>query len=135
MGRTRVILIDTHIVVWLALAPEKLSARARTAIDTARADGDGLAISAITLFELAMLADKGRIELAIGLESFLQEVESRLTVLPLTGRTCARAVQLSSAHSKDPADRLILATALNHGLPLLTADGKMRKGKLVRTIW
>ena len=80
------ILVDTHVVVWLAFAPGQLSRRARTAIDEARKQGDGLAISDITLLELAALASKSRIQLNISLESFLQEVEGRFVVLPITGR-------------------------------------------------
>ena len=70
------ILLDTHVVVWLAFDPSQLSKRARAAIDKARADGDGLAISDITLLELTTLASKGRIHLDISLESFLREVET-----------------------------------------------------------
>jgi PIN domain nuclease of toxin-antitoxin system len=86
-----VILVDTHVVVWLAFDQEKISRNARTAIDEARQNGDGLSISDISLLELATLASKGRIRLDISLESFLQEVESRFVVLPISGKACARA--------------------------------------------
>ena len=110
MGRSQVILVDTHIVLWLAFEKERLSNKARTAIDHARQKGDGLAIADITLLELAMLADKGRLQLEIGLESFLQEVESRFVVLPITGRACARALRLPGFRRwRDcPSRRLIL---------------------------
>lgn len=129
------ILADTHVVAWLAFEPKLISRAARAAIDAARHDGDGLAISGITLFELAMLAAKGRIRLSITVESFLREIESRFTVLPLTGRICARAIELPSFYPRDPADRLIAATALTEGLPLLTADRGILRSKVVRTIW
>ncbi|MGA2986334.1 MAG: PIN domain-containing protein [Terriglobia bacterium] len=61
--------MDTHVVVWLAFDPSRLSKKARTAIDNAREKGDGLAISDITLLELTTLASKGRIHLDISLES------------------------------------------------------------------
>jgi PIN domain nuclease of toxin-antitoxin system len=96
---------------------------------------NGLAISDIMLFELATLTSKGRIRLDISLESFLQEVESRFVVLPITGRVCARAIGLPPSYPKDPADRIIGATALVEGLFLLTADREIHKSKVLRTIW
>lgn len=129
------ILVDTHVVVWLAFDESRLSGKARAAIDKARRNGDGLAISDITLLELATLASKGRIRLAISLESFLQEVEARFVVLPISGRACARAIALPPAYPKDPADRIIGATALVEGLPLLTADRQILRSKALRTIW
>ena len=135
MGQAQVILVDTHVVVWLAFAQTEISTKARTAIDDERKNGDGLAISDITLFELANLESKGRIRLDISLESFLQEVESRFVVLPISARACARAMTLPATYPKDPADRIIGATALVEGLFLLTADRGIRRSKAVRTIW
>ncbi len=129
------ILVDTHVVVWLAFEQEQLSRKARAAIDDARKKGDGLAISDITLLELATLASKGRIHLDISLESFLQEVEARFVVLPISGRACARAIGLPATYPKDPADRIIGATALVEGLSLLTADREIRRFKVLHTIW
>jgi PIN domain nuclease of toxin-antitoxin system len=130
-----VIIVDTHVVVWLAFDQAQLSRKARTAIDDARKNAEGLAISDITLLELATLARKGRIRLDISLESFLQEIEARFVVLPITARACARAMGLPAAYPKDPADRIIGATALVEGLSLLTADREIRRSKVVQTIW
>jgi PIN domain nuclease of toxin-antitoxin system len=130
-----VILVDTHVVVWLAFDQNRISRKARSAIDEARKNADGLAISDITLLELATLATKGRIHLDISLESFLQEVESRFVVLPISGRACARAMALPETYPKDPADRVIAATALVEGLSLLTADRAIRRSRTVQTIW
>ena len=129
------ILVDTHVVAWLAFDQEQLSRKARAVIDEARRNGDGLAISDITLLELATLANKGRIQLDINLESFLQQVESRFVVLPISGRACVRAIGLPAAYPKDPADRIIGATALVEGLSLVTADREIRRSKALRTVW
>lgn len=129
------ILVDTHVVVWLAFDQHQISRKARIAIDNARKNADGLAISDITLLELATLASKGRIRLNISLESFLQEVESRFVVLPITGRACARAIGFPATYPKDPVDRIIGATALVEGLSLLTADREIRRSRAVQTIW
>ena len=134
MGRAQVIILDTHVVIWLAFDQAQLSRKARSAIDDARESG-GLGMSDITLMELATLTRKGRLRLDISLESFLQEIEARFIVLPITGRACARAVELPAAYPKDPADRIIGATALVEGLSLLTADREIRRSKAVHTIW
>jgi len=130
-----VILVDTHVVVWLAFDQDQISRKARSAIEEARNNADGLAISDITLLELAALASKDRIHLEISLESFLQEVEARFVVLPVTGRACARAIGFPASYPKDPADRIIGATALVEGLRLITADREIRQSKTVQTIW
>lgn len=109
------ILVDTHVVVWLAFGQDQLSPKARAAIDDARRNAAGLAISDITFLELATLASKGRILLNISLESFLQEVESRFVVLSMSDRVCARAMGLPGSYPKDPADRIIGATATGRG--------------------
>jgi len=130
-----VILLDTHIVAWLAFDSAQLSAKAREAIDAARNSGEGLAISDITLLELATLTSKGRLHLALSLESFLREVEARFIVLPISGHACVRALDLPARYPRDPADRIIGATALVEGLSLVTADRKIRHSRALRTIW
>ena len=129
------ILLDTHVVLWLAFAPDKISNNARTAIAEARKTASSLAISDITLWELAMFASKGRIGLDISVESLLQEVESRFVVLPISRQACTRALSLPATYPRDPADRIIGATALAEGLSLLTADSEIRRSNAIQTIW
>lgn len=129
------ILLDTHTVLWVKSDSGRLSSKARAAIEKARKDAEGLAISGITLLELATLARKGRIRLTISLESMLQEIEAQFVVLPISSRACARTLQLPASYPKDPADRLIGATALVEGLTLLTADKEILRSKAVPTIW
>jgi PIN domain nuclease of toxin-antitoxin system len=130
-----VILVDTHVVVWLAFAPDKISSNARSAIADARKNAISLAVSNITLWELAMVASRRRVDLGISPESFLEEVEARFVVLPITARACILTMTLPATYPKDPADRIIGATALAEGLSLLTADSEIRRSNAVQTIW
>lgn len=129
------IIVDTHVVVWLALEPSKISKKARAAIEEVRYRGEGLAISDMSLLEIAMVETKGRIRLNASLETFLTEVEARFVVLPITGRVCVRALALPANYPKDPADRIIAATALVEGVPLVTADADIQRSKALRAIW
>jgi PIN domain nuclease of toxin-antitoxin system len=135
VGQPAVILLDTHVVLWLALDPAKISKKARATIEDARKGGEGLAISDICLLEIATLERKNRIQLKPSLETFLAEVETRFTVLPITGRICVRAVSLPATYPNDPADRVIAATALVEGIPLVTADDDIRRSKALAVIW
>jgi PIN domain nuclease of toxin-antitoxin system len=129
------ILLDTHVVVWLALEPARISKKTRAAIEESRQRAEGLAVSDITLLEIATIENKGRIKLNASLEAFLSEVETRFIVMPMTGRICARALALPPTYPKDPADRVIGATALVEGVPLITADDGIRRSKALNTIW
>lgn len=129
------ILLDTHVVLWLLTDPVRLSKAARAAIDDVRRNGGGLAICGITLLEIATANLNGRISLTMSLESFLKDVEERFVVLPISARACARTLTLPAGYPKDPADRVIGATALVEGMGLVTADRVIRRAKVVRTIW
>src|SRR5260370_15848426 len=112
MGRSLLILVDTHVFVWLAFDQNQISTKARAAIDEARDRGVGLAISDMTLWEVGTLAIRGRIHLGISLESFLQQVETHFVVFPITVRAGARSMSFPTTYPKDPADRIIAATSL-----------------------
>jgi PIN domain nuclease of toxin-antitoxin system len=129
-----VIFLDTHVLIWMASDPKRLSKKAREAIREAR-ERTGVGIAAITLWELAWLAENGRIQIAGSVESFVRETSSRVIVEPITPEIAAFAVQLPSSFPKDPADRLISATAMAEGAALVTADERIRQSKVVRTIW
>jgi len=129
------ILLDTHVVLWLLGEPERISKNAQVAIDEARQNEDGLAVCGITLLEIATSYGKGRISLTMSIESFLRDVEERFVVLPISARACARTLTLPTSYPKDPADRLIGATALVEGMALVTADAAIRRARAVRTIW
>jgi PIN domain nuclease of toxin-antitoxin system len=122
-------------VVWLAQDYQRISIKARSAIEEARKKEDGLAISSITLLEVARLASRGRIKFVPDPESFLSEVERRFVVLPITSNIAMQAFDLPATYPKDPVDRVIGATALVEDLPLITAECDIRQSKAVPTIW
>jgi PIN domain nuclease of toxin-antitoxin system len=135
MGRPILILLDTHVVIWIAMNPAKISKNARVAMDQARQENAGIAISDMTLLELARLSSTGQVHFNTSLEAFLSEVERRFVVLPMNGRICVQAFDLPAGYPKDPADRIIGATALVEGLRLITADRAIRNSRGLSTIW
>jgi PIN domain nuclease of toxin-antitoxin system len=135
MGRSLLILLDTHVVIWLVAGDPKLSKRAEQAIDDARLGVAGLAISDFTLYEITLASRKKRIDVHISVESLLFELEQRFVVLPITREVCMRTLSFPVTYPRDPADRIIGATALAHELTLVTADQAIRDSGAVPTIW
>jgi PIN domain nuclease of toxin-antitoxin system len=129
------ILLDTHVVLWIAISPAKISKNARIAMDEARQENAGIAISDMTLLELARLSSAGQVHFNASREVFLSEVERRFVALPMSARVCVRAFDLPAGYPKDPADRIIGATALVEGLTLVTADRGIRNSRALPTIW
>lgn len=129
------IVLDTHVLIYDALVPAKLSARARKAIDSAFADRE-LACSDISLWEIAMLASRKRLDLSVDTRQFLGDLISAraVRVLPITPEIAVLSQADIFSHG-DPADRLIAATALFHQAPLVTSDAQLRKLKEVATVW
>ena len=129
------ILLDTHVVIWLAQDYSQISAIARTAIAEARKKERGIAISDITLFEISLLASHGRVTFKPNAETALYEIERQFVVLPITANIALQAYELPTSYPKDPVDRIIGATALVEDVPLLTADREIRKSRTIPTIW
>jgi PIN domain nuclease of toxin-antitoxin system len=132
-----VILLDTHVLVWMSSAPGRLSQPARQAIREAREtkQDPGVAIATITLWELAWLAQHGRVLTAGSVESFVRETVARVILRPATPEIAALAVRLPEIFPREPADRLIAATAIVEGMLLVTADKAIRRSKVVDTVW
>lgn len=128
------ILLDTHALVWAVAAPNRLSRTAEAAIRRARAK-DGVAISAITLWELANLVARGRIQAYGTVEASLRLLSEGVTVRPLTAEIAALATQFPDDYPRDPADRIIGATARAEGLVLVTHDERIRGSPLLKTLW
>jgi len=129
-----VIVVDTHAVIWLSQAPAQLSAEATRELTGAR-DSGGLAIADITLREIAWLVSTGRISVHPRLSTYLDFVESLFQVIPISGKIAERSMQFSAAYPRDPADRLIGATAVVHGARLVTKDAPIRRSGEVDCIW
>jgi PIN domain nuclease of toxin-antitoxin system len=129
------ILLDTHAVLWLGQDYERISRSAQRAIAEERANNGRLAISDITLFEISQLASRGRLRLTPDVETVLREVDRYFVVLPITTNIALQAFELPANYPKDPADRIIGATALIEDLPLITADKAIQKARAFPTIW
>ena len=128
------ILLDTHILIWLKVEPEKLSTGATEAILAAR-QNDGLGISAITLWEVAWLATHGRLDFVGTVDAFVERISSRVAIRLITPKIAVLANQFPPTYSSDPSDRLIGATALAEGIALVTKDRTIRDCKQIKTIW
>jgi PIN domain nuclease of toxin-antitoxin system len=129
-----VILLDTHVLVWLSLEPSRLSKKAIAAIREARA-GDGIAIASISIWELAWLAQNGRIETSESVNDFVRQCVSKVIIRSITTKIASVAVGFPDSYPRDPQDRLIGATSVAEGMPLVTADRLIRRSKFVKTIW
>jgi PIN domain nuclease of toxin-antitoxin system len=116
------LLLDTHVVHWWFAEPERLSKAALDAIVNA----DDLAVAAITWYELAWLATDKRIETTTTVDSWLGELADRVLTCNLTPAIAATANSFPETFPRDPADRLIYATAINSGMRLVTKDRRLR---------
>jgi PIN domain nuclease of toxin-antitoxin system len=129
-----VILLDTHVLIWARDDSKRLSRAAASAIRRARHDG-GLAISAISLWELASLFASGKIQAYGTVEASIDLLIEDVIVRPITPEIATLAAQFPDNYSRDPSDRLIGGTARAEGLTLITRDENIRKSPLIRTIW
>lgn len=129
------ILLDTHAWIWHLASPEDLSEVARASIEEERIRR-GVRVSAISVWELFMLVKKARLVLTVAPSTFLRHAErlSYIDYLPVDNQVARASVELPDIHA-DPADRIIVATALELSCPILTSDGRLGEYPGVRVIW
>jgi PIN domain nuclease of toxin-antitoxin system len=128
-----VIILDTHSWIWWVGSPKKLSTRARKAC----ASAEVLLVAAISCWEVAMLVAHGRIGFDRDVDLWIKHalVVPGIRLEPLTPTIAVRSTRLPGAAPKDPADRMIAATALEYGIPLVTRDRELKGYPHIRTIW
>ena len=128
------IVLDTHALLWWTLDPSRLSPAAAASLSEMERRG-GFA-SAISIWELGIKIQRGKLDLGISIEEFARRIERSAVVelLPVDTATWLRSLELAWEH-RDPADRVIVATALRQGVPLMTADEEIRRFAGVTCIW
>lgn len=130
------IVLDTHAWVWFLAEPARLSRRARREVEAAVGRGQ-VFVSSISVWEVALLARRGRLILKMAVEEWIAHAEGLpfLSFVPVDNRIAMRSVGLAAALGPDPADRMIVATAAILGASLVTKDEGLRAVPGVQTIW
>lgn len=131
------ILLDTQALVWWAQEDStRLSLPARQEITNAEKD-NALAASAMSIWEVCLLVQSGRLHLKVSIEDWLDALVSlpEIQIVPVDGAIAKTSVFLPEPFHKDPADRIIIATARQLGATLITSDKKIRSYKHVKTLW
>ncbi|HET8862696.1 MAG TPA: type II toxin-antitoxin system VapC family toxin [Solirubrobacterales bacterium] len=128
------LLLDTHVWLWRLLEPKRVSTRAEEAIADSQSE---LLLSPISTWETLVLARKGRIDLRPSPSEWVLDAlrRSAPTAAPLTHGIALRSEALAGFASEDPADRFLVATALELDLVLVTADGAMHEFPPLDTLW
>jgi PIN domain nuclease of toxin-antitoxin system len=131
-----VILLDTHVLVWLVSDSSRLSRDAARELRKAEQNGE-LAIASITLWELALLYYQGRLRTSGSIESAIRTIleKSRVQIIEVTPEIAALTTTFPEHCPKDPGDRLIGATARAYGLTLITQDERILNSPLIRSLW
>ncbi len=131
------IVLDTHVLLWWVSGSDALSAVAEKTINRTLAQGSEVIVSAISAWEVSMLIDKERLILSMDVESWFDEVSQidGVRFMPVDNEIGIKSTVLPGNFYKDPAHRMIVATARKLAVPLVTADDKIRNYEHVRTIW
>lgn len=129
------ILLDTHVWFWAVNEPERLSKKALRTITATKPADRGL--SSISIWEFAMMVTRAKVEISISLDQWFEQAVSGtgITVYDLSPQIAVESCNLPGTFHKDPADRIITATARVHGLVLVTKDTKILAYKNVNTAW
>jgi len=131
-----VIVLDTHTLLWWVNDPATLSKPAVGFIDAA-VTSKTVYVSCISSWEIALLVERGRLQLALDVRDWISRCEGLpfLTFVPVSNAIAVESVRLPDFPHSDPADRIIAATALSLGATLVTKDDKLRNYPQVKTIW
>lgn len=131
------IVVDTHVLVWWVSGSDSLSNAAEKIIKDTLNSNDEVIISSISAWEISMLIVKGRLVLSMDVESWLDEVSQidGVRFIPVDNEISIKSTMLPGEFHKDPADRMIVATARKLAVPLITADEKIIHYEHVKTIW
>jgi PIN domain nuclease of toxin-antitoxin system len=111
-------LLDTHVIHWWSAEPDRISRPAHRVLEAA----DELLVAAISWYELAWLAERQRIVIDVPTRSWLEALGAQMRTVGVTPAIAASAAALPSSFPRDPTDRLIYATAIEHGVKLVTKD-------------
>ena len=128
------VLIDTNVVIWMMQDRRQLSVRAAEVVRLSMKTG-AVAIASQSLWELALLESNNKLAPPMPLAEYLRRVEQLFAVLPMNGAVAERSVRFSNRYPRDPSDRILGATALVHGLELVTSDERIRRSGEVPCIW
>jgi PIN domain nuclease of toxin-antitoxin system len=106
-------------------------------MNAATQSGESIAVSSISVWEIAMLVERGRLSLTMDAPGWIGRVEALpfLNFIPVDNQITLRSVQLEKFPNRDPADRIIVATALGHGATLITADASLHRYRAVNSVW
>ena len=131
------IVLDTHALVWWLAGTVNLPRKARARLDQAAAAGEVVHASSISAWEVAMLVARGRLELTMEVSAWLAAAEALplLDFVPVDNAVALRAVALPESLPRDPADRIIAATALRLGATLITGDERLRGYRPLPVLW
>lgn len=129
------IVLDTHAWWWTISEPDFVSEKAAELIKST--SPEQLAVASISLWEFAMMVDKGRIDLKIDPDEWFQYSINKvgIKILPLTPTIALDSCNLPGKFHKDPADRIILSTSRTHQAKLITKDRKIREYSHVQSVW
>lgn len=130
------IVLDTHVWVWWLSDFQPLSPTVKRLLNEAKSK-NAIYISSISVWEVAQLTIRGRLELTMDYRDWITQAEHLpfLNFVPIDNKIALKSVQLPSPLHQDPADRLIIATAMMLGAPLITKDKQISKYPHVTTIW
>jgi len=131
------IILDTHVLVWWVANPDKLSIKALKMIESEIENKEQLLVSAISIWEIYMLVKKGRLKLVMDIGSWHKKIEElqELQFIPVDSTLAAKSVTLPEPFHSDPADRMIVATALEYGATLITSDKQLLNYPHVKSFW